>query len=118
MVNNYLKKVESLAIKTREYHSRNEWLNESDVNSVNNMIEETSNYINSQYDQQLKAPLYEDPFLVESVLKWKYQDVLAKFNKLKTIKKPVVKNETEATNSTNTEEEVKIDGEQKKEEGE
>lgn len=47
MVNNYLKKIESLAIKTREYHSKNEWLNQSDVDSVNNMIEETTNYINT-----------------------------------------------------------------------
>jgi len=51
LVNNYLKKLESLAIKTREYHNKHDWLNQSDVNDVNNMIEEVTNHINIEFDK-------------------------------------------------------------------
>lgn len=112
-IDDMVRKIENTMIKVRQHRERNDWIEQAEVNKVNELVEQTVTNISYDAEKQDKAPLFEDPFLTQEYLDAKYRKINNALRKFKNLKKPepvanatetITANATESTSDNSTEE--------------
>lgn len=116
MISDLIRKIENFMIKVRQHKERNDWIEQAEINKVNDLVEQTVANITMEADKQDKMALWIDPFLTEYTVKPKYMAVNEAFRKFKALKKPepqsnvtetVTVEASESSGETKEEEQVK-----------